>query len=130
MAGERPKIEAAVVQAIEEGGEFTDDGFGIIRLKLAQGTVPLAFTAAQLLQLLPQLSGLLGKLKGDGGVVWRAERCRIARTLDDSLRLDFPLPGGATISLAIPMDRAAEVADRIRAEAARAPETPPEGKRH
>ena len=59
--------------------------------------------------------------------MWRAERWRTARTLDDSLRLDFTLPGGATISVAIPMIEAAQAADRIRAEAAKPPENRPQG---
>lgn len=114
------KTDLAMVHAVEEGGEFTDDGVGIIRLKLTQGTVPLAFTAPQLFQLLPQLSGLLGKLKGDSGVVWRAETCRVVRTLDGALRFDFPLSTGATLSVAIPVAQAAQVSDRIQEEAAKA----------
>ncbi len=125
-----PKTEVVLVHAIEQGGQFTEDGHAIIRLKLAHSTVPVAFTVPQLLQLLPQLSGLLGKLKGDSGIVWKAENWRISRTLDDALRLDFSLHGGATISVSIPMAHAGRAADRMLAEAAKRPNRPPAGQRH
>ena len=129
MTEESPKTPVAMVHAIEEGGGY-DDTHAIVNLQLAQGKVPLVFTGPQLQQLIGQLPGLLGKLKGTGGVVWRAERWRVALTLDGSLRFDFGLPGGASLSVAIPMDGAAQVADQIQAMADKARNLPSQDERH
>ena len=129
MADDKPKFGVEMVRAIEEGGEF-DDTHGVVNLKLTQGTLPLAFTGPQLQQLIGQLPVLLGKLKGTGGVVWGAERWRVALTLDGSLRFDFGLPGGASLSVAIPIDGAAQVVDQIQAVAEKSRNLPPEKERH
>jgi len=124
------KIETAIVRHVEPGGSFTDDGYGLIGITVAQGPVQLAFTKAQLAQLVPQLAGLLGRISGDTSVVLRASKLDIGRTLDDSLRLNFTLLDGATLCLSVPMDRASQASDRIREEAEKVPDRPPPGARH
>lgn len=124
------KIEAAIVRHVEPGGTFTDEGYGLIGITVAQGPVQLAFTKAQLAQLVPQLAGLLGKLSGDSSVVLRASKIDIGRTLDDSLRINFTLLDGATLCLSVPMDCASQASDRIREEAEKAPDQPPPSARH
>jgi len=129
MTDEKPTFGVEEVRAIEEGGDFNDT-HGVVNLRLDRGTLPLAFTGPQLHQLIGQLPVLMGKLKGTGGVVWRAERWRVALTLDGSLRFDFGLPGGASLSVAIPMDGAAQVVDQIQAAAEKSRDLPPENERH
>jgi hypothetical protein len=115
MAEEESKVEVAMVHAIEGAETTADSRHAVFRLALSQGTVPVAFTAAQLPELLLLVSRCLGETQVDQSVTWTAENWRIARTYDGRLRLDFRLPGPATISLAIPMSEAPLLLDQVRA---------------